>query len=317
MALSRQRDILPLPNFDSFDLSCLSHVSRCSKRRILRKHHSISWANDAIDAINTLGGFSSPTEIPISKLSSASKQSLSIIADAFTRVGKLVKPILSPEGAYAELLKNTSVYSDSRCDVKPYARDLVSWPPCGSKPACLIDGLEGADKDWLVGWQTHMLADNHDSHIHHHSVTHSNNNINFNNNNIHNNNSSTKSPTKAYCDPVLFRSHRNYAEFLHRLQDAGMIRWRVAHQEQSALGVFFVGKKNGSIRLIFDTRVLNKRFKPPPHTPLPSGAAFSSIQLGSPESNENQTKNQNENFCFGSDDDENQTKIKVENFVLV
>ena len=45
------------------------------------------------------------------------------------------------------------------------------------------------------------------------------------------------------------------------------------------LGVFFVRKKDGRFRLIFDTRLLNRKFVPPPKTQLPSAAGFSNLAV--------------------------------------
>ena len=47
---------------------------------------------------------------------------------------------------------------------------------------------------------------------------------------------------------------------------------------KSYLGVFFVAKKNGAIRMILDTRVVNCFFKDPPKTQLPSASALTAIE---------------------------------------
>eukprot|EP00973_Karenia_brevis_P012003 1630383-Karenia_brevis.AAC.1 len=58
-----------------------------------------------------------------------------------------------------------------------------------------------------------------------------------------------------------------------------MVRYRVAQDfEKPALGIFFVAKKSGGIRIIFDTRILNCSFIDPPSTALPSAAAFANIE---------------------------------------
>ena len=44
-----------------------------------------------------------------------------------------------------------------------------------------------------------------------------------------------------------------YGDFLKELHDRGLIRW--GHYAKPRLGMFFVKKKNGKLRLIFDTRV--------------------------------------------------------------
>ena len=57
-----------------------------------------------------------------------------------------------------------------------------------------------------------------------------------------------------------------------------MISWRVGGP--SYLGVFFVKKKTGKLRIIFDTRDVNNLFRPPPTTRLPTAAAFSRLESG-------------------------------------
>ena len=48
---------------------------------------------------------------------------------------------------------------------------------------------------------------------------------------------------------------------------------------QGEIGLFFfVAKKNGKLRIIFDTRVVNTYFKTPPSTRLPTSSAFSSLE---------------------------------------
>ena len=48
--------------------------------------------------------------------------------------------------------------------------------------------------------------------------------------------------------------------------------------KNSILGMFFVRKKDGSQRFIFDTRVANCHFRKPPRTHLPTAAALSSVE---------------------------------------
>ena len=83
---------------------------------------------------------------------------------------------------------------------------------------------------------------------------------------------------KPYFDPELADNHSTYGDFLTRLHAAGMLRFRASHETCGALGIFFVRKKDDSLRLIFDTRKLNMRFKDPPKTELPTASAMSNIE---------------------------------------
>ena len=58
-----------------------------------------------------------------------------------------------------------------------------------------------------------------------------------------------------------------------------MIHWSLSSQSTPPnVGVFFVTKKNGKIRIIFDTRIANCFFKAPPKTRLPTAAAWSAVE---------------------------------------
>ena len=72
-----------------------------------------------------------------------------------------------------------------------------------------------------------------------------------------------------HIDPVLKYSRQSYVEFLAELHSRGLLRWRRQQEgHQHTLGVFFVTKKDGSLRLIFDTRRANLQFNEPPSTNL-------------------------------------------------
>ena len=79
-----------------------------------------------------------------------------------------------------------------------------------------------------------------------------------------------------YTDPSLVRSKRKYARFIQRLFEAGMIRY--ATEGEVTVGVFFVKKTSGKIRIILDTRIVNTEFKTPESTRLPSAGSFASLE---------------------------------------
>ena len=75
-----------------------------------------------------------------------------------------------------------------------------------------------------------------------------------------------------YVDPILNNNPHEYGGFKKELHTRGMLRYRVG--ECGKLGIFFVSKKSGQLRLIFDTRLLNQHLGQPPNTDLPSADAF-------------------------------------------
>ena len=65
-----------------------------------------------------------------------------------------------------------------------------------------------------------------------------------------------------YVDPALTRNRRKYVKFLNDLEKRGLVKFSVACQEQ--VGLFFVKKKSGQLRMILDARRTNARFRNPP-----------------------------------------------------
>jgi hypothetical protein len=67
--------------------------------------------------------------------------------------------------------------------------------------------------------------------------------------------------TQAHVDPA-FKSPHVYASYLYELHKRKLIQY--THDCKSYLGVFFVLKKNGTLRTILDTRIVNCLFHDPP-----------------------------------------------------
>ena len=147
---------------------------------------------------------------------------------------------------------DTYSYGSVRTDVKPYAKENISWPQAASAPVPLENCLSAADSEWLGTWQSHMLrADNQAS----------------------------EDNIVPYTDRVVKNNPKEYCAFLHEPSKRNMIKYRLANGEKGKLGVFFVAKKSGQLRLIFDTRLLNQAFHDPPSTDLPSAGSFTRLEV--------------------------------------
>lgn len=83
---------------------------------------------------------------------------------------------------------------------------------------------------------------------------------------------------RPYVDSVLRGDPKQYADFLGGLFRRGLIDFAAEGTALSRLGVFFVAKKNGSLRIILDTRECNTFFVDPPRTRLPRAGAFSALE---------------------------------------
>ncbi|CAK0880338.1 unnamed protein product, partial [Prorocentrum cordatum] len=160
------------------------------------------------------------------------------------------------EAALAELLASAPGYSgESR--VRPCDKELVSWPKHVA-PVPTADLVSDADRSTLSGWRQQMLRDPAET-----AALRMNSGIG-----------------SPYVDPRLRFRPREYADFLLRLDQAGVLEWEVAERQAAySTGFFFVEKSNGvNLRLVFDTRVANMSFSAPPSTRLPTPSAWSALE---------------------------------------
>ena len=65
------------------------------------------------------------------------------------------------------------------------------------------------------------------------------------------------------------------------LSNRGMVRWRASLAP--TVGICFVAKKDGLLRMFFDTRLANLAFVAPPKTRLASAAALGALELECPD----------------------------------
>ena len=155
-------------------------------------------------------------------------------------------------GGLEGLCTSFRLYGAVRTDIKSYARDNISWPQASTAPVPLERCLAPADREWLGTWQSHMLRSE---------------------------DGDADSKVVPYIDPILKNDPGEYCNFLQELQKRQMVSFRVAKGEKGKLGVFFVAKKSGQLRLIFDTRLLNQSFHDPPSTDLPSADSFTRLEM--------------------------------------
>ena len=81
----RQRDIFPLPLLTEVD-SNAGGASRCAARRLARRGHLFSWANDGIRSLNSLAGTRLETQHEHS-YEAGTRASLLHIANAYDAIG--------------------------------------------------------------------------------------------------------------------------------------------------------------------------------------------------------------------------------------
>ncbi len=236
----RQRNIFPLPRISGGEQS---------------GPHSGDWAwfaNRGIQALNEISGCMN-SQVSSKRSTRVQKRALSHIAKAYQEVW--VAPEEEPgRSCLQELCSSSRLYFKDRNDVQPYSRDLVSWPEVESLPVPLEGCLPHADRERLAAWQDQMLKkDSGDQDV--------------------------QEVCQPYSDPILKHNSAEYAGFLQELQKRNMISFQHTDRYPSMLGIFFVRKKSGKLRLIFDTRQLNQLFHEPPSTDLPSADAFTRLEI--------------------------------------
>ena len=121
--LSRQRGVFPLPSgyFCENVLDRNALLSRAVRRRIVRNNKPCEWKNDAIDALNSLSGVPKSEVSADYSLGLGTKTALDNIDVAVSSLGSPPAGLTS-EGALAELLRSSSVYSDCESMLRPMPR---------------------------------------------------------------------------------------------------------------------------------------------------------------------------------------------------
>ena len=88
-----------------------------------------------------------------------------------------------------------------------------------------------------------------------------------------------ESEIKLAMDSKLRQRKGDCSTFLTTLFDAGIIGLINIEEVFAECGLFVVPKKNGSLRLIWDTRQSNLWFEAPPATSLAPGEALAALEL--------------------------------------
>ena len=254
------RDIFPLPRVLN-SRPPLGLFSRKSQQRIGRRRHFEQEVDHTVDALNTMYGrpggphkrYGGSNSGPIS---SGQAHALEFVEDACRRVG--APPLLSGPEALEEL-RVAEGYDDlpTSCPLGSFNPDLVSLPSEGMNPVpleCLWgEGGQQEVEDFTVH-QTLCIAEARER-------------------------LDQCGLSKCYEDPQ-FRDRRKYASFLHRLLDLGLITLGLEPAVET-VGIFFVKKKGGKLRMILDCRRSNCHFSTPENIKLATGESMSRMELKS------------------------------------
>ena len=232
-------------------------VCRGTAQRARRREAVQQAAANTVEALNSLAGFSSPMVDRMAELGAESLQLHRRLFDMYSRMWK-GKPQVTPHEAFRELLGcKSSAYGmeAEQTTVRPYDKGKVSWPERGgaavsletSAPAEVRRLIEGPSTAWL--WQDDEFK----------------NKVN------------ERPLPQLYMDERLKTEPEAYSDFIRECADRGMMRYGKRAREK--VKVFFVDKKGDKLRIIFDCRRVNRRFKPPPGVRLFSGGGFAEVQV--------------------------------------
>ena len=199
---TRQRDIFPLPSFDSGPLLGGGGFSRSSARRAASKAGWTSWANDGIEALNQLSGYKTFSAGITSEVQSLV---LDNIRDAYRPFSKSSGEPPPSSGALKELCGTSPSYDHNRGDVKSYAEAKVAWPAVNSLPVPIGTCLRPADSEWLQDWQR-MLRDPAEA----------------------KELRDTLALKRHYTDPILRNNHTEYGKFVRQMRSRHMIRFKIS-----------------------------------------------------------------------------------------
>ena len=237
----RQRNIFPLPELGPGDTE---------------GGIGFDWtplANQGIKTLNELAGCFNSSFSTRKKPTRVQRRVLQHVAECYRDAFHEFDPKDS-QGALSNLCSSSKTYDSGRGDVQPYVKENISWPQVSNRPVPLGECLPDADREWLGAWRQHMLQPD--------DVC-----------------KSQRVDVVPYIDPILKHNPQAYNDFLKELVSRNMIDFKIDDGSAASLGVFFVKKKSGQLRLIFDTRKLNQEFVPPPSTDLPSADAFTRTEF--------------------------------------
>ncbi|CAK0856032.1 unnamed protein product [Prorocentrum cordatum] len=238
------RELLPAPlpqaPFDSSGRP--SSCCRAVRSRLLRHRHVDGWSMEVHQALNCLHGRgdADPGCPPTLGQSFGSEH----VRAAVQSIGA---PTITGAAAFKEPRASKPGYTSTPVKPAAFQRDLVALPSPGAK----CDGagiLQGEALDLWEDWQQRLLRKSPDV-----------------------------SAVKPHCDAKLMQSKSSYAHFVADLYDAGLVKF--GSLRESTLGIFFVPKSDGRLRLIFDTRRVNQLFEPPAHTALPTAGCWKGLLL--------------------------------------
>ena len=250
-------DVLPLPMGKRLHLLLTQKLPSGSSSSVLRRRQrhrgQNEWLLDGVNALNELCG-SVDSASPDRRLSAAQE---SAVAHLGTLYGSLPDDLeeLSDDDAYWKLRRAGAGYGDGDAagGYAVYRPGQVAFPSCRSGDVVLQDLLP-SDLAALLNEDGGLLRDagTRDELL-------------------------SALESEPALDPKLSSSPRTFAIFLQDLTRRGLVE--ISERPYAFSGLFFVRKKDCTLRMIFDTRAANCHFEDPHKTVLSSGEALGNLEF--------------------------------------
>ena len=250
-----RRDLFPLPEVHSKSWVRRRQGPRQARALVQSPAPLEELEARAVSALNDMAGCSdSGTHLGGGRSRAAS---VAFVHDACAALGPCPEEETNARAAF-EALRGSGLHSVEDSHVAPYDASKVSLPDSASHAVPLAQ-LWGAGGSKLVEdfcAENVLLPEAASERL-------------------------EQAPHSPYVDSQLRHNRKSYSAFVRRLAAAGMIEFRRSCVE--TVGLFFVRKKSGKLRLVFDARRSNCWFTDAKSVNLATGSCLGEIQIGEGE----------------------------------
>ena len=252
---------LPLPLDHGHDGDICQLGSRRARQRVARRRLLLQREKETVRGINFLAGFEKEAERPMEPQNFAQKSALARVHQAHAQ---RAPPVVNESGkaALVQLLANklpSGYFGGSVAGaVTPFERELVSLPRDQQEPVDLLSLLPEGEKSRVQDFESQMLLSEEERG----GVL------------------EKCLEGDMYVDPLLAEDKKAYHGLVCDLVRCSLVGFTTSPKSQ--VGLFFVSKKNGKLRMIIDARRTNSVFRKPPSTQLGSADSWGRAEVEKP-----------------------------------
>jgi hypothetical protein len=254
---AKHGDIFPLPTPWEIGTAPRKGLNRRSQQRVHRRISHSRAAAECVDSLNCMFG-SAGEKTSAAFLGSVRPTAVqaSVLQRVWESTSSGPDEQFSPEAALRALLQADSydIGQGSANGLATYVDGLVSLPHGQESGAVLQELLLGDALRDLTHVSSKMLLTGEELE-----------------------GELTKGLPNTYHDPVLKHNRSKYKNFLKELYGCGVLK--ASDWVKVEVGIFFVKKKNGKLRLILDARKSNVYFRRPPSRNNSSLAALGNVRV--------------------------------------